>query len=422
MRSLHSVWLSLAWRSAWARRGPLTFLVLAIAVSAAMVLSLIQLRQDARDSFSNAISGVDLIAGARASPTELMLYSVFHLGRPVRNMSYDHYEKIVQLPSVAWAVPVQLGDSFRGFPVVGTTAMFFSKVGGQGGLAFASGGPFSKLFDVVLGADVAKTSGLSVGDAVVLTHGRSDGLSDEHSDTPFQVSGVLKRTGTPVDRSVLIALAGFEAIHVGWEFGSKPRDAVSIESVDPQRLQPSQVTAVLVGLESRLQVFSARRAIESIGGGVLMAILPGVTLDELWQVLAVAETTISAMVWLVLVSTLMGLAATLLISMAARRREFAVLRALGAGPGQVTGLILLESFLICLAGIVSGWLLMQLGIAVAGQTITDLLGVQMQVRGLDAQGWLGLGAMILLVLVVSLIPAWRAFRFALHDGLYPPTT
>jgi putative ABC transport system permease protein len=422
VKALASVWVTLAWQSAWARRGPLAFLVLAIAVSVAMVLSVIQLRQDARDSFSNAISGVDLIVGARASPTELMLYSVFHLGRPVRNMSYTHFQGITELPSVAWAVPVQLGDSFRGFPVVGTTEMFFAKVGGKGGLAFATGNAFVQMFDVVLGADVAKASGLGVGQSIVLTHGRSDGLASDHADTPFQVSGILKRTGTPVDRSVFISLAGFEAMHVGWEFGSKPRESIPVDQIDPRRLTPSQITAVLVGLDSRIQVFSARRAIESLGGGVLMAILPGVTLDELWQVMAIAETTLTVMVWLVLASTLMGLAATMLISMAARRREFAVLRALGAGPMRITGLILLESFLICLVGILAGWLTMQAGIAIAGQTITEFFGVQVQLRGLDLQGWLGLAAMLLMVLAVSLIPAWRAFRFALHDGLYPPTT
>ncbi len=415
------VWWSLAGRSAWSRRGPLAFLVLAIAVAVAMVLSVIQLRQDARDNFSHAISGVDLIVGARASPTELMLYSVFHLGRPVRNMPYGHYEKIVQMPTVNWAVPLQLGDSFQGFPVVGTTAMFFSKVGGQGGLGFAQGGAFSKLFDVVLGADVARASGMKVGDAIVLTHGRGDGLAQGHTDTPYQISGVLKRTGTPVDRSVLISLAGFEAMHIGWEFGSKPREPVSLSAIDVRRLEPSQVTAVLVGLESRTQVFSARRAIESMGSGVLMAILPGVTLDELWQTLAVAETTLSAMVWLVLISALLGVAATLLLSMAARRREFSVLRALGASPRQITGFILLESVLVGVVGIAVGWLLMLVAIALGSEVITDLLGIPMQLRAPDAQGWAALGMVMLLVVVASLVPAWRAFRFSLHDGLYPPT-
>ncbi|MFZ9345920.1 MAG: ABC transporter permease [Burkholderiaceae bacterium] len=415
------VWWSLAWQSAWSRRGPLALLVLAIAVAVAMVVSVMQLRQDTRDTFSNAISGVDLIVGARASPMELMLYSVFHLGRPVRNMSYSHYEKIVEMPSVGWAVPLQLGDSFQNFPVVGTTAMFFSKVGGREGLAFAQGQAFTQLFDVVLGAEVAKASGLRVGDAIVVAHGRGDRLAQDHSDTPFRVSGVLKRTGTPVDRSVLLSLAGFEAMHVGWEFGSKPREAPSLSTMNLTRLEPSQLTAVLVGLESRTQVFAAKRTIESMGTGVLMAILPGVTLDELWSVLAVAEATLSAMVWLVLVSALLGVVATLLISMAARRREFSVLRALGASPLHITRFILLEALLVGGVGMALGWLFMIVAIAVGGDWLTDLVGVRMQLRAPDAQGWAALGSVVALMVVASLVPAWRAFRLSLHDGLYPPT-
>jgi putative ABC transport system permease protein len=158
-----------------------------------------------------------------------------------------------------------------------------------------------------------------------------------------------------------------------------------------------------------------------MGSGVLMAILPGVTLDELWQTLAVAETTLSAMVWLVLISALLGVAATLLISMAARRREFSVLRALGASPRQITGFILLESVLVGVVGIAVGWLLMLVAIALGSEVITDLLGIPMQLRAPDAQGWAALGMVMLLVVVASLVPAWRAFRFSLHDGLYPPT-
>ncbi len=412
--------LTLAGRSAWARRGPLSLLVAAIAVSVAMVLAVMQLRDDARDSFSNAISGVDLIAGSRTSPSNLLLYAVFHLGQPVRGMSYGHVDAIVKLPAVAWAVPLQLGDHFRGFPVVGTTPMFFSKVGGPSGLGFSSGGPFAKIFDVVIGAEVAAKSGLSVGSSMTLTHGAKDSLAEDHSDTPFSVTGVLRRTGSPIDRSVLISLAGFEAMHIGWEFGSKPKSSASVIPSDPLRLEPSQVTAVLIGLESRTQIFSARRAIESLGTGTLMAILPGVTLDELWQAFGVIEVTLSAIGWLVLASALLGICATLLLSIASRRKEFAVLRALGLSPAGITRLILLESLWVSLAGIVIGWIMLQIMIAILGPWATQEFGIFLQLRPLDSQGWLALGSVLGLTLLASLLPALRAMRYSLHDGLHPP--
>lgn len=417
-----NVWFHLALKSAWARRGPLALVVGALSVAVFLVLAVAQLRQDARDSFSNAVSGVDLIVGARASPTELMLYSIFHLGRPVRNMSFDQLDAIAQLDSVAWAVPLQLGDSYRGAPVVGTTPMFFAKTGGAQGLAFREGQAFAYVFDAVLGFDVARRFSHKVGDSIVLTHGQGDGLAQDHSDRPFKVSGVLQKTGTPADNSVFISLAGFEAIHIGWEFGSKPREpqALDLNRIDPMQLQPSQITAVLVGLEARTQVFSAKRSIEGLAGGRLMAILPGVTLDELWQVMGTVENTLSLMAWLVVLSALLGSAATLLIAIGARRKEFAIFRAVGARPLQLSFFVVLESLIICVVGIFLGWVLLQFAVLGAGPWVRNEFGVIMAPRLPDLQGWAAIGGLLMMSVFASLVPAWRAFRLSVHDGLHPP--
>lgn len=417
-----NIWLELALKSGWARRGPLALVASAIAVAVFLVLAVAQLRQDARASFSDAVAGVDLIVGARASPTELMLYSVFHLGRPVRSMSFDQLDAIAKLDAVAWAVPLQLGDSYRGYPVVGTIPLFFSKTGGASGLAFQEGKPFSHVFDAVLGFDVAKKLGHKTGDSIVLSHGKADGLAQDHSDRPFTVTGILRKTGTPSDHSVYISLAGFEAIHIGWEFGSKPREStvLDLNRIDPLTLQPSQITAVLVGLESRTQVFSARRAIEGLAGGRLMAILPGVTLDELWQVMGTIENTLSLMAWLVAVSALLGVCATLLIAIGARRKELAIFRALGARPGQLSFFVVIESMLICLVGVVLGWLSLQLSVWALGDLVRNEFGVIMVPRLPDSQGWIAMLGLISMSAIASLIPAWRAFRLSVHDGLHPP--
>jgi putative ABC transport system permease protein len=417
-----NIWLGLAVKSGWARRGPLALVIAAITVAVFLVLAVSQLRQDARSSFSNAISGVDLIVGSRASPTELMLYSVFHLGRPVRNMSFDQLDAIAKLDAVAWVVPVQLGDSYRGYPVVGTTPMLFEKTGGPNGLEFYQGKAFSNVFDTVLGFDIAKKLGHRVDDSIVLTHGKGDGLAQDHSDRPFIVKGILKKTGTPSDNSVFISLAGFEAIHIGWELGSKPRESsdVDLNRLDPLKLQPSQITAAFVGLESRTQVFSARRAIESLVGGRLMAILPGVTLDELWQVMGTVENTLSLMAWLVAFSALLGVASTMLIAIGARRKELAIFRALGASPMQLSLFVVFESLLICVLGVSLGWAALQAGVFGFADLVRNEFGVIMIPRLPDIQGWISITSLLGMSIVASLIPAWRAFRLSLHDGLHPP--
>ena len=416
------LWIVLATKSAWSRRGPLALVVSAIAVAIFLVLAVAQLRQDARTSFSSAVSGVDLIVGARGSPTELMLYSIFNLGKPLRNISFDQLDNITKIDSVSWAVPLQLGDSYRGFPVVGTTPLFFSKTGGKNGLGFSQGQAFSHVFDAVLGADLAKRLGHKVGDSIALTHGRNDGLAQDHADRPFRITGVLRKTGTPTDNAVLISLAGFEAIHIGWEFGSKPRqtETLRLDQIDPMRLQPSQITAVLVGLQSRTQVFSARRSIEGLDGGKLMAILPGVTLDELWQIMGTLENILRFTAWLVVISALFGITATLLISISARRRELAIFRALGAQPAQLSFLVVIESVFICTIGLLLGWTLLQITVLGVDDWIRNQFGVFMTPRLPDAEGWWAIGSMLGLSTLAGLIPAWRAFRYSVHDGLHPP--
>ena len=260
------VWLHLALRSALSRGVALGLVAAAVAVATCLILAVSQLRSDMRSGFESAVSGVDLIVGAPGSPTELLLYSVFHLGTPQRTIPFDAYERVVQMPQVRWAVPLQLGDSYRGHAVVGTTPMFFAHGAGGRPMRFDAGGPFAAVFDVVLGADVARASGHVPGSRLVLTHGHGDGLAADHEDTPFTVSGLLAPTGTPVDRSVIISLAGFEAMHVGWEFGNRPRSSTKghSQASNLSRLQPERISAVLIGLESRAQVFSARREIESM--------------------------------------------------------------------------------------------------------------------------------------------------------------
>jgi putative ABC transport system permease protein len=256
------------------------------------------LREDARRSFSNALSGVDLIVGPRGSATELMLYSVFQIGRPSRNMGFNAYLDITRMPQVRWAVPIQLGDSFKGHPVLGTTATLFTEFRSQGKpLQWAQGRAFGHpddnpqaMNEVVLGAEVARRFGHRVGDKLVLTHGAGGGPEDtDHDDHPLTSVGILAATGAPIDRCVLIPLEGFEAMHQGWGMGISPKSlkaaAANLSQVaGPHDLQPVSLSAVWVGLHNRAEVFSVRRKIENFNRDPLMAVLPGVALDELWLV------------------------------------------------------------------------------------------------------------------------------------------
>jgi len=237
---------------------------LAIALSVVMLLGVEKVRAGARASFASTVSGTDLIVGARSGSVQLLLYSVFRIGDATSNISWESVQDLASWPEVAWTVPISLGDSHRGYRVVGTTAEYFERYsyGRKQRLAFASGRPFEGLFDAVIGAEVAASLGYKVGDRIVLAHGAGAFTAAEHADKPFTISGVLERTGGPVDRSVHVSLEAIEAIHVDWQDGRPPRagQAVAADAVRAMDLQPKAVTAVLVGLKSRLAAFEIGRA------------------------------------------------------------------------------------------------------------------------------------------------------------------
>ncbi|MEY3095294.1 MAG: hypothetical protein RIR74_386 [Pseudomonadota bacterium] len=402
-----NIWLRLALASAWSRRLPVLLVLLAVATSSLLVLFVSQLRADLRTSFGQAISGVDLLVAPRGSPTEILLYGVFQLGRPTQNLDAAHLERVRGLTQVEWAVPVQLGDTYRGRPVWGTEADFFSRVQVRGQpLRLAEGKVFSAATEAVLGAEVAKHLAHRLGDRLLLTHGRSDGLSRDHDDHPFEVVGVLAPTGGPLDRAVFISTQGFESIHQGWLLGALAT--------------PSSYTTLWVGLQNRGQVFSARRAIESLPGAPLTAALPGVTLDELWRTLSVVERGFALVGWAVSIGALLSVAAMTLVSLASRRREFAILRAVGAGPAQVAWLILLEATLVGLAGVLLGLCIQQAVVWWFADFLRIEYGVAMSVLNLPPQAWLSLLGLGMASVAISLLPAWRARRLSLVDGLHPP--
>ena len=427
-----SLWWSLAWRSAWSRRHALAMVALSVSVSVLILLGVQQLRHDARQSFTQALSGVDLIVGPRGSASELMLYSVFQVGRPSRNMAHEAYVALRALPQVRWAVPVQLGDTYRGFPVLGTTPELFEVFQTQGArLQWAQGRPFADpqadagaVVEAVLGAQVAARHGLSVGDRLVLTHGRSDGLAPDHADQPFTVVGVLQATGAPIDRNVIISLQGFEALHQGMGAPGLPwLGAAGAPPTVAERaaLVPRELTAVWVGLHARTEVFSARRGIERLPQDSLMAVLPGVALDELWQVVKLAENALLAIGVLVAVSGMLSVAAVLMVGLSARRKELAVLRALGATPLALLGLVWLEALGVCLLGMLGGLLLHGLGLWALQDLLRTELGIAVQWGWPTAEVAWSLAGLVLAAWLAASVPALRAYRLSLVDGLHPPT-
>lgn len=408
----------LALASLLARKLTVGMTVLAIALSVALFLGVEKVRTGAKASFADTISGTDLIVGARSGSVQLLLYSVFRIGNATNNVTWASYQDIAARPEVEWIVPISLGDSHRQFRVMGTSPAFFEHYRYRQGRALevAEGALLDDLYDTVIGADVAATLGYGVGDPIVVAHGLAS--FTEHEDQPFRVSGILGKTGTPVDRTVIVSLEAIEAIHVDWRSGARsPGRTTPVEQIREMDLTPSAITAALVGVESPLQTFAVQRWINEYREEPLLAVLPGVALQELWGIVGVAETALLAVSAMVVVTALIGMMATIFSSLNERRREMAIFRAMGARPGTILSLLVLEAALTAAIGAALGICLLYATLVVVQPIVDGAFGLWLPITppGLG-ELWVLLGV-VAAGAIVSLVPALRAYRLSLADGM-----
>ncbi|WP_411234096.1 ABC transporter permease [Marivita sp. S0852] len=454
-------------RSLWNRRFSIGLTILAISLSVALILGVERLRDGARDSFTNSASGIDLIVAPRGNSVQILMATVFGIGGTGTGMTWDSYEWLETRPEVAWAVPIQMGDTHRGYPVLGTSAAYFEHFrhsGGQG-LVLALGHVFDGTVpDVaVIGAEVASRFGYVPGDVIVNTHGMGSVSFHVHDDAPFTISGVLAPTGTAVDRMVFVTLEGFDAIHAQPE--PTPVDPFSQEALAEANLAgsaahadqeahdstedhaseaghghddhdghyhvshndpgpghdhghvPDRINAVYVGLTDRTAVLSLQRAINERPADALSAVLPAAALAELWSLTGTAERAMRLMAWCVAAAGLLGMIAMLSAALDARRREFAILRSIGATPARIFGLIVTEAALVMIAGLVLGAALLALVTLLAEPVLTARFGVRLDAAPVTPDALSAMALIFCAGLAASCAPAMRVYRMTLADGL-----
>lgn len=413
--------LSLAWKSLKNRKLTTGLTVLSIALSVALLLGVENVRVGARESFSNTISGTDLIVGARGGSLQLLLYSVFRMGSATNNITYDSYRHFAEHQAVAWTIPYSLGDSHRGFRVVGTTNDFYEhyKFRRTRSIEFAEGRMPDGVFDVVLGSDVADALKYKIGEKVTVAHGIAVRNIMEHDDKPFTVVGILKRTATPVDRSIYVSLYGIEAIHIDWQDGAPPMlgEEVPAEQISKEKMEIKQITSFLLRTKSRIDTLRLQREISTYEPEPLQAIIPGVALAELWRTIGYAEVALRVVSFFVLVVGLLGMLVSLYTSLNERRREMAILRAVGAGPRKIIFLLVLESGILSLAGAALGTVIIY-GLSIAAQPVVEqTFGLYLPIQPPTAAGYAYLGAIVVAGFLIGFVPALKAYRNALGDGL-----
>lgn len=388
--------------------------ILAIAVSTLLLLGVERVRTQTQENFANTISGTDLIVGARTGSTQLLLSSVFHIGAMNNSLSWQSYEYLQQLPGVAWHIPMALGDSFSGYPVVGTTPAFFEyfQYGHRETLQLNQGHVFSgdEADEAVLGAEVARRLNIKVGDELTIAHG-SGGISfSDHDAHPFKVRGILAPTATPADQALYVPLAGLGLVH-----GEIVEEDHAHDHAHEQPVYT--LSAVLLGLSNKPLALRLQRQINTYKGEPLTAIMPGLALTELWRTLNLFEKALFAVSALVVATGLLGMLTTLLASLRERRREMAVLRSIGAGPFTIFGLLVSEAFLLAIAGVAVGISMLFIILGFGSDWLLAHTGMLLRATPLTATELAFTGAVLIAAILLSFIPAWRAYRNALADGL-----
>eukprot|EP00003_Mantamonas_plastica_P014626 TRINITY_DN25313_c0_g1_i1.p1 TRINITY_DN25313_c0_g1~~TRINITY_DN25313_c0_g1_i1.p1 ORF type:complete len:425 (-),score=47.45 TRINITY_DN25313_c0_g1_i1:2215-3489(-) len=411
---------SLARASLWHRRRVLALVCLTLTLSVTLLLGIQYLRTEVKQSFTNTISDTDLIIGARSGQINQLLYTVFHIGNATNNIRWSTFKELENDKRISWLIPISLGDSYRGYRVVATDGRMLEHFRyGQGQpLTIAEGQWFNGVFDVVLGAGVARALGHHTGDQIVLSHGGGKTSFSNHEQTPFTITGILSATGTPVDQAVYISLDGMEAMHVGWSSGvAIPGRTLTPEQAEGRDFTPEAITAAFAGLDQKILTFRVQREINQFAAEPLSAILPGVALSELWHLMGQFERALLGITGFVVVTSLIGLIAVLLTLQAQRAHEIAVLRAIGTSPSLIAALYVIECVTLALVSCVFAVLLGTLAILGLSPWLLANFGLHIPLRPLSLFEWTLLALVPATAFLVALIPAFGTWRQSRAMGL-----
>jgi putative ABC transport system permease protein len=413
------VLFNLAFQSLLNRKITVFLTIISLTVSLVLFISIDTLRLGAKKSFFGNVKSGDLILGARSGEVQLLLYSLFQIGSPTNNISWESYKEISKKPEIAWVVPISLGDSHKQFRVMGTTKEYFKKFSYRKGkkIEYLSGTNFEKTFDVVIGYDVAKVLNYKLEDSIIIAHGIAS--QSLHKEFPFKIKGILKKTGTSTDRLVLVSLEALEAIHKDWKTGSKiPKKIVTDNNnYEEEDLTPKEITAAIIKLKSPISIFKIQREINEYNFEALQAIIPGIVLTKLWQIVSVTENIMLSISTMVIVSALIGLIAILYSTLNNRRKEMALLRIVGASPKTILSLLLIEALIISFSSIIISILLTQVLNILLFPILDQKFGIYFENNFLLLKDFYFFLIVLLTSMIVSIFPALQAYKNSINDGI-----
>ena len=403
-------------RSRWL---PTILIVLCLASSMVLLLSIERIQNGTKQSFNYSISGVDSIIGPRSSPIALILYTIFHIGKPTNNITYETFEFLKERKDIDWIVPIALGDSYDEFRVIATTSDYFKKIkfGDNKQITFDKGSNSLELNNTIFGADVAKKLSSNIGDKINIVHGSNADMGIEHDEISFELSGILGKTGTPIDKLVFINLQGYELVHLGWKSGKKIFSLKNqdISKINTNQLIPKTITAAFVGLKSKLTIFNFQKDIREYLEEPISAIIPSIALSELWSIVGVVDKGFKLLSWIVIVISLIAMVTLIINSLENRKREMLIYRANGASPLDLSFMVVIEAIFIGLLSIILALVFVSLISYFASSQLSIHFGVSTNFSFLTVNEATILSIILLAGVLSSLVPAFITYKNNLNQ-------
>ena len=452
-------------------------IILTLAFSISLYFTVSRIQESVKASFKSTVSGVDSVVAARGGNLQILLNSVFLIGEPSAPIQWNTYQDIANNNKIKWAVPISLGDSHKGYRVIGTTNNYFKQIkySSRKNIEFLTGNSFNDVFDVVLGSVVASKLNYNIGEEIAITHGLSDvgevhtftseknakhddhddhakheedeghddhedhakhddhddhakheedeedqehddHASHDHENLGFKVSGILKPTGTPIDNAVYVSLAGIEAMHTGWIGNQKVID-VSLEQIMKKELRPKTISAIFLSLNNRTQIFQFQRDVINYKEEAISSVMPGITLSRLWMLTGNVDKAFKIITFFIIIIALLGMIAMTIAGLSSRRREMAILRSVGASPVNIVSLLLVESIIISIVSCIVGYILMVVIFSLGKDYLQNNYGIfidSFSIKNYDLQIVI---TIVFAALIATIVPAIQIYKNTVRDGL-----
>ncbi len=374
---------------------------------------LLLLNKQLDDQFRKNIKGIDMVLGAKGSPLQLILSSIYQIDAPTGNIPLDEAERLTRNPMIKTAIPLSMGDNYQSFRIVGTNKKYLDHFDAT----IAQGKLFGKDLEVVIGPRVAAVTGLKLGDTFSGSHGL-DAEGEVHADIKYTVVGVLNATNTVADQLILTPLSSVWAIHEHHEEHKehKAGDAHEEEARndEPHEEAPREITSMLIKFRNPMGMMLARGINNN---SKLQAALPNIEINRLFSLLGVGVETLRGLAVIIMLISGISVFVSLYNSLKERRYEMALMLSMGATRAQLFGMLLLEGLVLALIGFVLGILFSRVGLWLFSSSVSEDYHYNLAAFGVLPEEWVLLGVAILIGLLAAALPALGVYRMNISRTL-----